>query len=201
MRTVGRKSAASRVIRSQVVWSFWLRRISVRRQRSTTWCRNALRFAALVGTARIGLRGKPFEIVKFRSMRIDAEPDGKARWAERHDQRVTRIGRFIRLTRIDEIPQLINVLRGEMRIIGPRPERPCFVQALSAQLPSFQRRHIVKPGITGWAQVRCGYAASLAEAAQKLEYDLYYIENRCLAFDLRILLETLRVVVRAQGAR
>ncbi len=150
---------------------------------------------------RIGLRGHPFEMLKFRSMRVDAESDGQARWATPNDQRTTRVGRFIRLARIDELPQLINVLRGEMRIIGPRPERPCFVETLSVELPAFHKRHLVKPGITGWAQVRCGYADSLAAAARKLEHDLYYIEHRSIALDLRIVLETVRVVLVAQGAR
>ena len=150
---------------------------------------------------RTGLRGAPFRMLKFRSMRCDAESDGTPRWADEDDPRITRVGRFIRMTRIDEIPQLINVLQGEMSVVGPRPERPQFVETLSHEIPLYTLRHTVKPGITGWAQVRYHYAASVAQAARKLDYDLYYVRNRSLFLDLRILLETVPVVLTAQGAR
>ncbi len=150
---------------------------------------------------RTGLRGAPFRMLKFRSMRCDAESDGTPRWADESDPRITRVGRVIRTMRVDEVPQLFNVLKGEMSLVGPRPERPQFVETLSQQIPLYTLRHTVKPGITGWAQVRYRYAASVAEAARKLDYDLYYVEHRSLLFDLRILLETARVVLTAQGAR
>jgi exopolysaccharide biosynthesis polyprenyl glycosylphosphotransferase len=150
---------------------------------------------------RTGLGGAPFRMLKFRSMRWDAESDGTPRWADLDDPRITRVGRIIRMTRIDEVPQLFNVLKGEMSLVGPRPERPQFVAILSQEIPLYTVRHTVKPGITGWAQVRYHYAASLAQAARKLDYDLYYVKNRSLLFDLRILLETVRVVLAAQGAR
>lgn len=150
---------------------------------------------------RIGWRGEPFQLLKLRSMRVDAEADGIARWAVCGDERTTRIGRFLRRTRLDEVPQLLNVLRGDMRIVGPRPERPCFVTTLSEQLPRYAQRHAVKPGITGWAQVRCGYAASIADSVVKLEHDLYYIEHRSLGLDASILLQTVAVVLTARGAR
>lgn len=150
---------------------------------------------------RIGLRGRTFEMFKFRSMRVDAEASGIALWASENDPRVTRVGRFIRRTRIDELPQLVNVLIDDMRLVGPRPERPAFVRALTAELPLYARRNLLKPGITGWAQVRYRYAASVAEAARKLEYDLYYVERRSPALDLRILLETAWIVVTMRGAR
>jgi lipopolysaccharide/colanic/teichoic acid biosynthesis glycosyltransferase len=150
---------------------------------------------------RVGYRARSFEILKLRSMRVDAEVDGTARWASDHDPRVTRVGRFIRRTRIDEIPQLVNVLRGDMRLVGPRPERPCFAQMLAGELLLYPRRHLLRPGITGWAQIRYRYASSVAEAARKLEYDLYYLEHQSVALDLRILLETVWIVVTMRGAR
>ena len=150
---------------------------------------------------RVGLRGKTFQVLKFRSMRQDAEKDGKARWAAVDDQRVTKFGRFIRRTRIDELPQLINVLRGEMSFVGPRPERPVFVEMLTEQIPFYAVRHSVKPGITGWAQVRYSYGANVEQSMKKLEYDLYYVKNHSLFLDLLILLETVRVVLaRRRGA-
>mgnify|MGYP000908916128 CR=1 FL=1 len=150
---------------------------------------------------RVGYRGTPFLLVKFRSMHVDAEADGVPRWAEENDPRVTRVGRIIRLTRVDELPQLWNVLRGEMSLIGPRPERPAFVERLSRELPGYRLRHAVKPGVTGLAQVCAGYAASLDAAARKLDYDLHYVANRSLRLDLRILAATVWVVLTAQGAR
>jgi sugar transferase (PEP-CTERM system associated) len=150
---------------------------------------------------RVGLHGRTFNMLKFRSMRTDAEPDGQARWASPGDARVTRVGRFLRKRRIDELPQLLNVLRGHMSLVGPRPERPCFVHTLAQKLPHYGLRHSVKPGITGWAQVRFHYAASVDDAAQKLQYDLYYVKNQCLLLDLVILFDTVGVVLTCQGAQ
>jgi sugar transferase (PEP-CTERM system associated) len=150
---------------------------------------------------RIGLRGKPFVVLKFRSMRIDAERDGIPAWATDHDSRVTGVGRFIRMVRIDELPQFLNVLSGTMAVIGPRPERPYFVQQLSQTVPYYDYRHAVKPGITGWAQVSFRYGASFDDAKRKLSYDLYYVKHRSFLFDLVILLRTIGVVVRGDGAR
>jgi len=148
---------------------------------------------------RVGLGGIPFRMLKFRSMRRDAEPNGTPCWAVADDPRVTRVGRFIRRTHIDETPQLFNVLKGEMSVIGPRPERAFFVETLSLEIPLYRLRHMVKPGITGWAQVHYHYAASREEAARKLDYDLYYLAHRNFLFDLRILLETVRVVMTVDG--
>lgn len=150
---------------------------------------------------RIGFLGKPFQIMKFRSMRIDAEADGRAVWATTGDPRVTRVGRFIRLCRIDELPQLFNVLAGDMSVIGPRPERPEFVAVLSERIPHYDTRTCAKPGITGWAQVNYPYGASVEDARMKLEYDLYYIKHRNIWLDLQIILATIRVVLRREGAR
>ena len=150
---------------------------------------------------RIGYRGRRFQVLKFRSMVQNAEKDGKAIWAAERDSRVTRVGRFIRLTRIDELPQLFNVLRGEMSMVGPRPERPVFVDQFIQTIPNYDDRHSVKPGITGWAQVSYGYAASTEGARVKLQYDLYYIENWSGHFDLRILGATVSVVMLRKGAR
>lgn len=150
---------------------------------------------------RVGQGGRVFEILKFRSMRNDAERDGKPTWAISNDSRITRIGRFIRRTRIDELPQIINVLRGEMSFVGPRPERPFFVRQLVQEIPFYAARHSVKPGITGWAQVRYPYGASLQDASQKLQFDLYYVKNHSLFLDLLILVETVEVVLWGKGAR
>ncbi|MGH7036755.1 MAG: TIGR03013 family XrtA/PEP-CTERM system glycosyltransferase [Stellaceae bacterium] len=150
---------------------------------------------------RVGRRGHPFVLFKFRSMRRDAEPDGTPVWAKNGDSRITRIGQFIRFTHIDELPQLWNVLHGEMSVVGPRPERPYFVDRLAAAIPLYAERHFVKPGITGWAQINAPYGASVEDAREKLRYDLYYIKNRSLLFDLRILLSTIRVVLLQEGAR
>jgi sugar transferase (PEP-CTERM system associated) len=150
---------------------------------------------------RIGLNGKPFSIWKFRSMRVDAELVHTPVWASKGDSRVTRVGRLMRTWRLDELPQLINVVRGEMSLVGPRPERPVFVQELREEIPYYDLRHTVRPGITGWAQVRFAYAASKEESYQKLQYDLYYVKNMSLRLDLRIAAETLRVVTRGEGAR
>ncbi len=150
---------------------------------------------------RVGYRGKEYSIYKFRSMRNDAESDGNAKWAVQNDPRVTRVGSFIRRTRIDELPQLFNVLRGDMSVIGPRPERPNFVKLLTSEVSHYQDRNYVKPGITGWAQVSFPYGASIDDARMKLAYDLYYIKNRCFLFDLLILAATVRVVLFQEGSR
>jgi exopolysaccharide biosynthesis polyprenyl glycosylphosphotransferase len=149
---------------------------------------------------RIGLNGKPFMMLKFRSMRVDAEQSGVPRWASEHDPRITPVGRIIRKVRIDEFPQFFNVLRGDMSLVGPRPERPHFVKELSAVLPFYQERHLVRPGITGWAQVNFHYGASLEDAARKHAYDLYYLKHRSISLDLIILLKTVRIVLFAEGA-
>jgi len=150
---------------------------------------------------RVGESGRIFEILKFRSMRVEAERDGVARWAKKDDDRVTRVGRFLRTTRIDELPQLINVLRGEMSFVGPRPERPPFVAELARKVPFYASRHSVKPGITGWAQIRHPYGASVDDAVNKLQFDLYYVKNHSLFLDLVILLQTAQVVLFGEGAR
>lgn len=149
---------------------------------------------------RVGLYGEPFEIVKLRSMRIDAEVDG-AQWAQKDDPRVTRLGRFIRMVRIDELPQAWSVLKGDMSFVGPRPERPEFVADLETQMRYYNERHMVKPGITGWAQINYPYGASVEDSRHKLEYDLYYAKNYTPFLDLLIILQTLRVVLWPDGAR
>ena len=150
---------------------------------------------------RVGHRGRIFTLLKFRSMATDAERDGKASWAVVNDARVTGVGRFIRFARIDELPQLFNVFKGEMSLVGPRPERPQFVAMLTEQIPFYAVRHSVKPGITGWAQVRYSYGGSVEQALRKLEYDLFYVKNNTLVLDVMILLETIRVVLLGEGAR
>src|SRR5437016_7900399 len=150
---------------------------------------------------RVGARGTTFTLLKFRSMAKNAEIDGKASWASVNDARITRVGRFLRRTRIDELPQLLNVLKGEMSFVGPRPERPEFVAMLTEQIPFYAVRHSVKPGLTGWAQVRYSYGATVEQSVEKLEYDLYYVKNHTLVLDLVILLETVRVVLLGEGAR
>lgn len=149
---------------------------------------------------RVGQHGRPFELLKFRSMRVDAEADGRPRWASRDDPRITRVGRLLRKARIDELPQLVNVLRGEMSFVGPRPERPEFVRELAARIPYYNERHRVKPGITGWAQICYGYTDSERDAREKLEYDLYYVKNYSLLFDLYVILRTVEVVLWGRGA-
>ena len=149
---------------------------------------------------RVGLYGQAFNVIKLRSMRTDAEADG-AQWATRNDPRVTRIGRFIRKVRIDELPQVWTVLKGEMSFVGPRPERPEFVADLEDKLPYYAERHMVKPGITGWAQINYPYGASIEDSRHKLEYDLYYAKNYTPFLDLLILLQTIRVVLWREGAR
>jgi len=149
---------------------------------------------------RVGLYGQTFDVVKLRSMRVDAEADG-ARWASKDDPRVTRIGNFIRKVRIDELPQAWSVLKGEMSFVGPRPERPEFVADLEEKLPYYAERHMVKPGITGWAQINYPYGASIEDSRHKLEFDLYYAKNYTPFLDLLIILQTLRVVLWHEGAR
>jgi sugar transferase (PEP-CTERM system associated) len=150
---------------------------------------------------RVGQGGRTFRIIKLRTMRRDAEADGKPRWAGVGDSRVTRVGAFLRKTRIDELPQLWNVLRGDMSFVGPRPERPFFVEKLTEQIPFYDVRHSVKPGVTGWAQVRYTYTATVEDGMVKLQYDLYYVKNHSLFLDLMILVETLQVVLLGKGAR
>ncbi|MES2496725.1 MAG: TIGR03013 family XrtA/PEP-CTERM system glycosyltransferase [Pseudomonadota bacterium] len=150
---------------------------------------------------RVGRFGESFEILKLRSMRQDAESGGTAIWAQRGDSRVTRIGKVIRLIRVDELPQLLTVVKGQMSFVGPRPERPEFVAELEKQIPFYAERHMVKPGITGWAQINYPYGASLDDARHKLEYDLYYTKNYSPFLDLLIILQTVRVLLWAEGAR
>ena len=155
----------------------------------------------LYGQPRVGFGGRVFRVLKFRSMRVDAEKDGRARWATANDDRVTRVGRFIRKVRIDELPQLFNVLTGRMSFVGPRPERPEFVKQLNESIPYYDVRHAVKPGITGWAQLCYPYGASELDATEKLQYDLYYVKNHSLVFDILILLQTVEVILFGKGAR
>ncbi len=155
----------------------------------------------LYSQERVGLGGKPFTVLKFRSMRQDAEKAGAPQWAAQRDIRVTRVGAFIRSTRIDELPQLLNVLRGDMSLVGPRPERPHFVAQLAEIIPFYRQRSYVKPGITGWAQVNYPYGASVDDAREKLAYDLYYVKNRSLFLDILVLLATVRVILFREGAR
>lgn len=150
---------------------------------------------------RVGLRGRTFWCLKFRSMRTDAEKDGVARWATKNDSRVTRVGAFMRKTRIDELPQLISVLRGDMSMVGPRPERPAFVDQLRQQIPYYDLRHGIKPGLTGWAQVRYSYGASLEDARRKHQFDLFYVKNNSIWLDLIVLIETVTVVLFREGAQ
>ena len=150
---------------------------------------------------RIGKDDVPFQILKFRSMCENAEADDVPQWAQVADERVTRVGKVLRLMRIDELPQLMNVLKGEMSLVGPRPERPAFVHAFGQQIPFYNVRHLVRPGITGWAQINYEYTASLEDTKRKLEYDLFYVKNQNFFLDLAIVLQTLRIVLWQHGAR
>jgi sugar transferase (PEP-CTERM system associated) len=150
---------------------------------------------------RVGLGGHVFTVHKFRTMQQDAEARTGPMWSQKNDARVTPVGRFLRRTRLDELPQLWNVLRGEMSFVGPRPERPKFVEQLTAEIPFYGQRHVVKPGLTGWAQVRYTYGASVEDAIEKLQYDLYYIKNLSIALDLVIIIDTIKTVVLRRGAR
>jgi exopolysaccharide biosynthesis polyprenyl glycosylphosphotransferase len=148
---------------------------------------------------RVGRFGRPFKLAKLRTMVEHAEADGQAVWAQERDPRITRVGRFLRRSRLDEVPQLWNVLRGEMSLIGPRPERPEFVALLATQHPKYESRHMIRPGLTGWAQVQYKYGSSVDDALAKLEYDLYYLHHRSLLLDIFILFKTMIVVVRFKG--
>lgn len=149
---------------------------------------------------RVGQNGRPFEVYKFRSMRTDAEADGPV-WARTADDRVTRVGKVIRKIRVDEIPQFWNILRGDMNFVGPRPERPHFVKQLADEIPFYEQRHLVAPGLTGWAQIKYPYGASVEDARQKLQYDLYYIKNQSLVLDATIMFETIKTILFSRGAR
>ncbi|HVL68569.1 MAG TPA: TIGR03013 family XrtA/PEP-CTERM system glycosyltransferase [Vicinamibacterales bacterium] len=157
-------------------------------------------FPVLYCQERVGENGRTFTLCKFRSMRKDAEKGGTPIWAKDGDDRITRVGRFIRKTRLDELPQLWNVVRGDMSFVGPRPERPFFVAELSKQIPFYQQRHAVKPGLTGWAQVKYRYGSSIEDATEKLRYDLYYIKHLSIFFDLTIVFDTVKVVLFRKGA-
>jgi sugar transferase (PEP-CTERM system associated) len=156
---------------------------------------------ALYHQERVGQYGRVFVLHKFRSMRVDAEKDTGAVWATNNDDRVTRVGGFLRRTRLDELPQLWNVLRGDMSLVGPRPERPQFVSSLTRQIPYYGQRHSVRPGVTGWAQVRYAYGASVEDALEKLQHDLFYIKNRTLALDLFIVAKTVKTVLMRKGGQ
>ncbi len=162
---------------------------------------DGIRAPVLYRQIRVGLGGRNFGMLKFRSMHVDAEQDGRPRWAQKGDRRVTRVGAVARIFRVDELPQLVNVLLGDMRFVGPRPERPEFVESLGRKIPYYHERHCVKPGITGWAQLYLSYGASEEAALEKLEYDLYYAKNQCLLLDLSILLQTAEVIVWRKGAQ
>ncbi|MEZ5343948.1 MAG: TIGR03013 family PEP-CTERM/XrtA system glycosyltransferase [Pyrinomonadaceae bacterium] len=148
---------------------------------------------------RVGKNGKTFDVLKFRSMKVDAEKDGEPIWAKDNDDRVTRLGRIIRVIRVDEIPQFWNIMKGEMNFVGPRPERPHFVSKLAREIPYYDHRHLVAPGLTGWAQIKYPYGASVEDARQKLQYDLYYIKNQTLALDFVIVFETVKTVLFGRG--
>ncbi|MGI9054864.1 MAG: TIGR03013 family XrtA/PEP-CTERM system glycosyltransferase [Pyrinomonadaceae bacterium] len=150
---------------------------------------------------RVGKNGRIFNVVKFRSMKTDAEADGKPVWATSDDERATRVGRIIRKIRADEIPQFWNIIKGEMNFVGPRPERPHFVEQLAREIPFYEHRHLVAPGLTGWAQIKYPYGASVEDARRKLQYDLYYIKNQSLALDLMIVFETIKTVLFSRGGR
>lgn len=164
------------------------------------WLEGGTHSPILFRQTRVGESGKLFDVLKFRSMRVDAEKNGP-QWAKLNDERITKVGHFIRKTRLDELPQLWNVFKGEMSFVGPRPERPEFVKDLEKEIPFYQERHAVKPGITGWAQVCYPYGSSIQDSLEKLQYDLYYVKNYSLFLDFVILLQTLEVVLWRRGAR
>ncbi|RKZ69839.1 MAG: hypothetical protein DRQ44_02430, partial [Gammaproteobacteria bacterium] len=159
------------------------------------------RGSVLYSQVRIKQYGLPFKIYKFRSMVTNAEKDGVAQWASKNDSRITRVGQIIRKGRLDELPQLFNVLKGDMSFVGPRPERPEFVDNLAKTIPYYQERHRVKPGLTGWAQVCYSYGDTVGDSVQKLQYDLYYVKNYSVLLDLLILLQTAEVVMLGKGAQ
>jgi sugar transferase (PEP-CTERM system associated) len=165
------------------------------------WLESKCRGPIFYRQIRVGEQAKCFQLLKFRSMQVDAEKNEGAQWAQKNDPRITKVGKFIRRTRLDELPQLLNVFRGEMSFVGPRPERPEFVSQLQRKIPFYKERHAVKPGITGWAQVCYPYGASEDDAFKKLEYDLYYVKNNSLFLDFVILLQTAEVVMWSKGAR
>jgi len=158
-------------------------------------------FPILYRQERVGLNGRLFNVIKFRSMRRDAEKDGKPVWAKAQDDRITKVGKIIRKLRIDELPQLFSVLSGSMSLVGPRPERPFFVDQLTKEIPFYAVRHSVKPGVTGWAQVRYHYGSTVEDSAEKLQYDLYYVKNHSLFLDILVLFETVWVVLTGKGAQ
>lgn len=168
---------------------------------ASVWVESGLKGPVFYRQTRVGANNRPFQVLKFRSMRTDAEKDGKAQWAKENDDRITRVGAVLRRTRIDELPQLFNVLRGDMSFIGPRPERPEFVSELSKNIPYYAERHRVKPGLTGWAQLCYPYGASEEDAAEKLQFDLYYLKNQSFFLDWLILVQTVEVVLFGRGAR
>ncbi|HBC56616.1 MAG TPA: hypothetical protein DCZ03_05560 [Gammaproteobacteria bacterium] len=165
------------------------------------WLESGLKGSVLYHQARVGRDGEVFDVLKFRSMVENAEVDGKPQWAQQNDSRITNVGRLIRKTRIDELPQLLNVIQGQMSFVGPRPERPEFVKQFGESIPYYNIRHCVKPGITGWAQIRYSYGASEEEAREKLQFDLYYVKNHSLFLDLMVLFQTIYVILWAKGAR
>jgi len=149
---------------------------------------------------RVGENGRSFVLTKFRSMRVDAETDGPV-WASKRDERTTRVGRIIRKIRVDEIPQFWNILRGEMSFVGPRPERPHFVAQLAREIPYYEQRHLIAPGLTGWAQIKYPYGASIEDSRQKLQYDLFYIKNHSLLLDAIIMFETIKIILFGRGGQ
>jgi len=165
------------------------------------WIEDGIDAPVVYRQPRVGQNGKTFKLIKMRSMNVDAESDGKPQWADKNDARITKVGRFIRKTRIDELPQIINVLAGDMSLIGPRPERPEFVQELAEKIPFYDVRHNVKPGISGWAQLRYPYGKGIDDAWEKLQFDLYYVKNNSLFLDFMIMLTTVEVVLFGRGAR
>lgn len=165
------------------------------------WIEDGVGAPILYRQRRVGLNGRIYEVIKFRSMTVNAESDGKARWATTNDARVTTVGKFIRKTRIDELPQILNVMSGDMAFVGPRPERPEFVRELNETVPFYEKRHCVKPGITGWAQMNYPYGASLGDTFHKQEFDLYYVKHQSLFLDFLVLLQTAEVIIFGKGAR
>jgi sugar transferase (PEP-CTERM system associated) len=165
------------------------------------WIEDGFGAPVLYRQRRVGQDGRIYDVIKFRSMTVNAEKDGKAQWATANDSRVTRVGHIIRKTRIDELPQIINVMAGDMAFVGPRPERPEFVRELKEKIPYYEKRHCVKPGITGWAQMNYPYGASEEDTAHKLEFDLYYVKHQSLFLDFLVLLQTAEVVLFGKGAR
>lgn len=150
---------------------------------------------------RVGRSDEPISVLKFRSMAVNAEAEGGAVWATSEDERITRVGKWLRISRVDELPQVLNVLRGQMSLVGPRPERPEFVEGLKESIPYYSERHVLQPGVTGWAQLKYGYGASEEDAIEKLQYDLYYVKNQSLMLDILIILQTVEVVLWGKGAR